>query len=73
MLVKRIEEWCKENNTSIFALEKMCGIGNATIRGWREFTPRLESLLKISRVTGIPIDELIKLVRATEAAGEEVG
>ena len=71
LLVKRIEEWCRDNNTSIFALEKKCGIGNATIRGWREFTPTLGSLMKISRATGIPVEELIRLAGATEAAGEE--
>ena len=71
MLLKRIKAWCKENNMSIFALEKACGLGNATIRGWRGSTPTLGSLMKISRATGIPVEELIRLAGATEAAGEE--
>lgn len=70
MLFKRIEAWCKENNTSIFALEKACGFGNTTIRGWKDFVPRVESLLKVSQVTGIPFEELIRLVQ--EGAAEEV-
>lgn len=59
MILERIERWCKENNTSIAALEKKCELGNATIRGWETRSPRVDSLQKVSEVTGIPIAELI--------------
>lgn len=59
MILARIEQWCKENNTSIAALEKKCELGNATIRGWETRSPRVDSLQKVSDVTGIPIEELI--------------
>lgn len=59
MILERIERWCKENNTSIAALEKKCELGNATIRGWEIRNPRVDSLQKVSEVTGIPITELI--------------
>lgn len=59
MILRKIEEWCKENNTSIAALEKKCELGNATIRGWETSSPRIDSLQKVSEVTGIPISELI--------------
>lgn len=58
LLLERIEMWCKENGTSISALEKKCGIGNATIRGWGDSSPRIDTLKKVSEVTGIPISEL---------------
>lgn len=60
MVLERIEKWCKENNTSIAALEKKCGIGNATIAKWGESLPRIDSLKRVSAETGIPIDELIE-------------
>lgn len=59
-MLERIERWCKENNTTIFALEKKCGLGNATIRSWATSSPRMDTLMKVSDVTGIPIDELIR-------------
>lgn len=59
MILKRIEKWCKKNNTTIAALEKKCGLGNATIRGWDGAMPRIDNLQKVSEVTGIPIAELI--------------
>ena len=59
MILEQIEKWCKENNTTIAALEKKCGLGNATIRGWDEAMPRIDNLQKVSEVTGIPIAKLI--------------
>lgn len=59
MIFERIEAWCKENGTSVAALEKKCGLGNATIRGWETSSPRIDSLKKVSDITGIPISELI--------------
>lgn len=44
---------------SISALEKKCGLGNATIRGWENSVPRIDTLQKVSEVTGISISELI--------------
>lgn len=59
VLLKRIEEWCNENKVSISALEKACGLGNATIRNWETAKPRIDTLQKVSRITGISIDELL--------------
>ena len=59
MIFKKIEAWCKENGTSVAALEKKCGLGNGTIQGWKTSSPRIDSLQKVSKVTGIPIEELI--------------
>ena len=59
MIFEKIESWCKKNGTSVAALEKKCGLGNATIRGWENSNPRVDSLQKVSDVTGIPISELL--------------
>nr|DAR47830.1 MAG TPA: helix-turn-helix domain protein [Bacteriophage sp.] len=60
LILERIERWCKENNTSIHALEQKCGIGNATISKWDESIPRIDTLRKVSVETGIPVNELIE-------------
>lgn len=59
MILERIEKWCKENGTSVSALEKKCGLGNATINKWDKCMPRVDTLQKVSSETGIPISELI--------------
>jgi len=58
-LLEKIKAWCKENKTPVSALEKMCGLGNGTIGGWEKSTPRIESLIAVSRVTGLSIVDLI--------------
>lgn len=55
-----INAYCKKNNVSIRALEEKAGIGNGTISGWKESTPNVKSLLKLSKATGIPLSKLIK-------------
>lgn len=60
MLLKQIEEWCDKNKVSISALEKICGLGNATIRGWGVSKPRIDTLQKVSKATGIPINQLLE-------------
>ncbi|WP_312048011.1 helix-turn-helix domain-containing protein [Anaerotignum sp.] len=58
-MLEKIKEWCKENNTPVSVLEKMCGLGNGTISGWEKSTPRVDSLMAVSKITGLSIDELI--------------
>lgn len=57
-MLDKIRSWCKENNTSISALEKKCGLGNGTIGGWEKSSPRIDTLLAVSKITGIEISEL---------------
>lgn len=59
MILERIEQWCKENKISVAALEKKCGLGNATINKWSNSMPRVDTLQKVSEVTGISIAELL--------------
>lgn len=71
-MLERIERWCKENNTTIFALEKKCGLGNATIRSWATSSPRMDTLMKVAGATGIPVEELIQC-KNKEEGGEKDG
>nr|DAP73878.1 MAG TPA: repressor protein [Caudoviricetes sp.] len=60
LILKKIEELCKENNISIARLEKECEIGNATIRGWDKSSPKVENLKKVADYFGKDISYFIK-------------
>lgn len=60
MLYKNIEARCKDRGMSISALEKAVGLGNATIKGWRESAPRVDKLQKVADFFGCTVDELLK-------------
>ncbi|MDD4843185.1 MAG: helix-turn-helix transcriptional regulator [Anaerotignum sp.] len=58
-MLEKIKAWCKENDTAISVLEKKCGLGNGTISGWEKSVPRVDSLIAVSKITGLSLDELI--------------
>ena len=60
MLYSRIEALCKERGISISGLEKAVGLGNATIKGWKESSPRYDNLAKVAEYFGCSVDELVK-------------
>lgn len=60
MLYDKIFNLCKKRNISISRLEKDCGLGNATIRGWRTSTPNSANLKKVADYLGVPIGELLE-------------
>lgn len=60
IIYKKIIRYCEENHISIAALEKKCNIGNGTIGKWKKGgKPSLDTLEKISKVTGITVSELV--------------
>lgn len=56
MIFDKIAKLCKEKEISIAGLEKECGLGNATIRGWKESSPSSENLKKVADFFNVPID-----------------
>lgn len=66
MNYEKILEYCREKKISISAFEKLCGLTNGTVGKWnpersakRTSNPSLDSLMKMSKATGIPMTELI--------------
>ena len=59
MLYDRIEDLCREKRISIAKLEKECGLGNATIRGWKESDPRSSKLKVVADYLGVSVDSLL--------------
>lgn len=59
MILKIIKKMCKEKEISIHQLEKECGLGNATIRGWEKSSPSVDKLKKVADYFGVSIEELL--------------
>lgn len=59
MLYDRIEELCKEKHIRIARLEKECGLGNATVRGWKEADPKASKLKLVAHRLGVTTDYLL--------------
>ena len=59
LLYENIIALCKEKRISISKLEKETGLGNATIRGWAESSPRLEKVKAVADFFGVTVDSLL--------------
>jgi len=68
MLYSKIERLCKARGISIAGLEKAVGLGNATIKGWKESTPRIDNLVKVAEYFGCTVDELLQTEKADNSA-----
>jgi transcriptional regulator with XRE-family HTH domain len=60
MLYEKILAICKERGISIARLERECGLGNATVRGWSTASPSVDNLSKVAKHLGVGIDELLR-------------
>lgn len=60
MVIEAINRLCKENDISIFKLEKACGIGNGTIARWGESSPSVANLKKVADYFNVSLDEFLK-------------
>lgn len=61
MLFDNVSRLCKEKGISIAKLEKESGLGNATIRGWTNSSPRVENLQAVAKVLECSVDDLLGL------------
>ena len=59
MLFEKISTLCEKRNITIAKLERKCAMGNGTVRGWKNSSPSIENLKKVSDYFGITVDELI--------------
>lgn len=60
MIFRNIEARCREKGISVSALEKTLGLGNATIKGWSESSPKVSNLKKVADYFGCTVDELME-------------
>lgn len=60
MLYEKVEAYCREKKIAMYAFEKKCGLGNGTISGWINSSPRIDTLSKVAREMGITLIDLLK-------------
>lgn len=62
MIYENILRLCEEKKISIARLEKECGLGNATVRGWAGLQdgPRVTTLKKVADYFGVTLEDLLK-------------
>lgn len=58
-IYENIKQECNRQNVSISKLEKLSGLGNGTIGGWKESAPKVDSLMKVATTLGVPIAWLL--------------
>lgn len=58
MLYERIANLCKERGITIAALERECGLANATIQGWKKCSPTAANLAKVADSLNVTMDYL---------------
>lgn len=56
MILERVKELCEKNKISISRLEKECGLGNATVRYWKDSYPKVDTLKKVADYFHVPVD-----------------
>lgn len=52
-MVDEIKQLCKERGTTIAAVERICGLGNGTIRKWDTFSPSFARVAKVAEFFGV--------------------
>lgn len=57
-MVDEIKKLCKDNGTSVKALERELGFGNGTIRRWDDSAPSFDKIQKVCEYFGCSISML---------------
>ncbi len=70
-IVERIKKSCKENGTSMNALEKELGLGNGTIRLWDTKEPGSNKVIMVAERLGLSLDYILTGKEAGDLAPEE--
>lgn len=60
MIFDKISQLTLERGISIAYLEKTLGLGNATIRGWKESSPSVEKLKKVADYFNVSIEYFLE-------------
>lgn len=66
-MVSKIRELCKQNKTSIAALERQLGFGNGVIGRWDKSVPNYDRLCAVANALGVSVAELTGETDASSA------
>lgn len=66
-MVQQIRKKAEEKGIDIAKVERAAGIGRSTIHRWDRVSPSIDKVIRVARVLGCTVDELI--ADADEAEG----
>lgn len=59
MVYENVKRLADEMGISIAAIERECGLGNATIKGWQLSSPSAKNLKKVAEFLGKSMEDLM--------------
>lgn len=59
MIYTNVQNLCREKGISVAQLERELGLGNATIRGWKNSSPTVEKLKAVADYFNVSVDFLL--------------
>lgn len=59
VIFKNIKSKASEKKLSLSAIEKECGLGNGTIKGWESGNPTLRNIERVANVLDCSVAELL--------------
>lgn len=61
LFYKKVMDYCTENNLTVMAFEKKCGLSNGTVGKWENGgNPNIKTLNKIVAATKIPVEKWLE-------------
>lgn len=57
---ENIKALADQKELPIYKLEQQAGIGNGVISAWKTSVPMLDKLLKVAKVLGVTVSDLIE-------------
>lgn len=60
MLYDKIKKTAKENNISIYRIERDLDLSNGSIRKWNSSIPLSQTLIKVAKYLGVSISDLME-------------
>ncbi len=58
MIYENVLALCKQRKIRIARLEREAGLANGTVRGWKQYSPKYESVKKVANYFGVTTDSL---------------
>lgn len=65
-MYKVVKELCKKKNITVARLEREAGLGNGTIAAWKQFEPKLSTIIKVADALDVSVTTLINESKKTE-------
>lgn len=59
MIYENIRNLCRKAKISVFQLEREAGLGNGTVRRWKQSDPTVMKLKRVADYFGVTLDSLL--------------